>query len=135
MDTDQTQDTVTVSVTAAVDGHGDAYTVDLGNMDDTMFDSSITIAGSPYIFGNHAITVGDTQPSGKLTLTGDDADIFVNGESVMDTLRAIREQLNILVVDEGMEQEWDELRVLRQQYEAKLAECQEKHKMWSMLKK
>ena len=50
-------------------------------------------------------------------------------------LKEIRDRLNILQVSEEMEKEWDELRELREQYEAKLAECREKSQMWSTLKK
>ena len=72
--------------------------------------------------------------SGRLTLTGDDADIEINGESVMGVLKEIRDRLGIIQVSEAMEAEWDELRELRQQYEAKLAECREKSEAWSALK-
>lgn len=73
-------------------------------------------------------------PSSKITLTGDDADIEINGESVVSMLREIRDRLNIIQVSETMEAEWDELRALREQYEAKLAECREKSQAWSALK-
>jgi hypothetical protein len=73
--------------------------------------------------------------SGKLTLNGENADIEINGESVVGMLRDIRDRLNILQVSKEMEKEWDELRILREQYEAKLAECREKSKMWDTLKK
>ena len=76
-----------------------------------------------------------SQNSGKISLKGDDADIEINGESVVGMLRDIRDRLNILQVNEEMEQEWDELRELREQYEAKLAECREKSRMWNTLKR
>jgi hypothetical protein len=72
--------------------------------------------------------------SAKITLNGDDADIEINGESVVGMLREIRDRLNILQVSENMEAEWDELRALREQYEAKLAECREKSQAWAALK-
>ena len=71
--------------------------------------------------------------SAKISLQGDDADIEINGESVVGMLREIRDRLNIIKVSETMEAEWDELRVLRQQYEAKLAECRAKSQAWSAL--
>ena len=84
-------------------------------------------------------TISDTEltspNSGKLQLKGDDADIEINGESVVGMLKDIRDRLNILQVSEEMEKEWDELRELREQYEAKLAECHEKSRMWDTLKK
>jgi len=76
----------------------------------------------------------DHRSSGKIALTGEDADIEINGESVVGMLRDIRDQLAILRVSEEMEAEWDDLRELRQQYEAKLAECREKSAAWKSLK-
>jgi hypothetical protein len=72
--------------------------------------------------------------SGRISLQGDDADIEINGESVVSLLREIRDRLNIIQVSETMEKEWDELRALREQYEAKLAECREKSRAWEALK-
>ena len=74
------------------------------------------------------------KPSAKITLTGDDADIEINGESVMGVLKEIRDRLGIIQVSEAMEAEWDELKQLREQYEAKLAECREKSRAWDALK-
>ena len=75
-----------------------------------------------------------TAASSKISLTGEDADIEINGESVVSMLRDIRDRLAILRVSEEMEAEWDELRSLREQYDAKLAECREKSAMWKTLK-
>ena len=74
-----------------------------------------------------------TKPSSKLTLNGEDADIEINGESLCGMIRGIQERLNILCPDPDIEQEWDELRTIREQYEAKLAECKEKSRVWKAL--
>ena len=74
-------------------------------------------------------------PQAKIQLQGNNADIEINGESVVGMLREIRDRLNILQVSKEMEQEWDELRALREQYEAKLAQCREKSRVWQALKK
>ena len=109
------------------------YTI--GNLDS--IDLSTSIDWSTL---NSNITLGplmsDTiaHPSSKITLTGDDADIEINGESVMGVLKEIRDRLGIIQVSEAMEAEWDELRQLREQYEAKLAECREKSQAWNALK-
>jgi myo-inositol-hexaphosphate 3-phosphohydrolase len=71
--------------------------------------------------------------SNRLQLTGDDADIEINGESVVSMLRDIRDRLAILRVSDEMEAEWHELRQLRSQYEAKLAECESKSRAWKAL--
>jgi hypothetical protein len=83
-----------------------------------------------YTFSDLSIT---HPPSGRITLTGDDADIEINGESVVSMLKEIRDRLNILQISAEMEQQWDELRALREQYEAKLTECREKSRAWKAL--
>jgi hypothetical protein len=84
-----------------------------------------------YSFGDLNIT---TPSSGRISLTGADADIEINGESVVSMLRDIRDRLNIMQVSKEMEAEWAELRILREQYEAKLVECREKSRAWAALK-
>lgn len=99
--------------------------VDLsGNIDWSTLNSNITLGP----------LMSDTiTPSSRITLTGDDADIEINGESVVGVLKEIRDRLGIIQVSETMEAEWDELKQLREQYEAKLAECREKSKVWNAL--
>jgi len=80
------------------------------------------------------LSIGDIRPQNTISVTGEGADVLINGVGVMETLRGIQEQLNLLRPHPEMEQEWDELRAIRQQYEAKLAECQAKSKVWSALK-
>ena len=84
-------------------------------------------------FGPSTLTDLNTG-SHKITLDGADADIEINGESVVGMLREIRDRLGIMKVSEEMEQEWEDLRDLRRQYEAKLAECREKSRAWDNLK-
>ena len=109
-----------------INGHGDAYTITATN---SIYPGP---NGSPsWTFTDLSIA---SPPQAKLSLQGKDADIEINGESVVGMLREIRDRLNILQVSEEMEQEWDELRALREQYEAKLAECREKSRAWAALK-
>jgi len=128
-----------------VDGHGDTFQI--SPRANTINISSGSLypgygAGPPatmtwpnnspsWTFSDLSIT---QPPAAKITLTGDDADIEINGESVVGMLREIRDRLNILQVSEEMEQEWEELRVLREQYEAKLTQCREKSAIWKTLK-
>jgi hypothetical protein len=150
MDSDETNrieiDLSDVNQNWAEDGHGDAFVVN-PIWNDTINISSGTLAPgygavppatitwpntSPtYTFSDLSIT---QTPSAKITLTGADADIEINGDSVVGMLKEIRDRLNILQVSKEMEQEWDELRVLREQYEAKLVECREKSTIWKALK-
>jgi hypothetical protein len=131
----------------AVDGHGDAFVIN-PDWTDTINISGGTLApgygavppatmtwpntaAPTYTFSDLSIT---QSPQAKITLTGADADIEINGESVVGMLRDIRDRLNILQVSKEMEAEWDALRILREQYEAKLAECREKSRAWAALK-
>ena len=104
---------------------------------------TITISSSPYITGPSTTSAGslvwqadpciDSNSSGKISLQGESADIDVNGVSLMETIKGIQDRLNMLCPNPEMEAEWDELRQIREQYEAKLAECQEKSRAWKAL--
>ena len=109
------------------DGNIDTH-IDWNNMNNIIGNGGI---GSSGLVWSDTLAV---QPSAKIALNGDDADIEINGESVVGMLREIRDRLNIIQVSETMEAEWDELRALREQYEAKLAECREKSQAWEALK-
>lgn len=73
--------------------------------------------------------------SATIDLKGDNADIVVNGESLMQTLQVLKERLNWLQPNPNMESEWDELRELGERYRALEKQCQEKSQVWSTLKK
>jgi len=73
--------------------------------------------------------------SGIIELRGKNADIRVNGESLMETLKGIQDRLNMLRPDPELEAEWDQLRELGEQYRKLEAEFKEKTKMWNALKK
>jgi len=74
-------------------------------------------------------------PSGKITLQGPNADIEVNGESLMEMLHRIEERLNLLTPNQELEAEWDQLRELGNQYRALEQKLTEQGKMWDTLKK
>ena len=96
---------------------------------------TITIGDSTsWNWNADTITMSEIQPTAKLSLDGEDADIEINGESLLTMIRGIQDRLNILTPDRELEQEWQELRDLREQYEAKLAECREKSTAWKALK-
>jgi hypothetical protein len=117
-----------------------ADTITLGPLANTTPLISITNGGiDPYSFSytspniSPSYDLNDITVNNRLSVNGPGADIEINGESVVGMLREIRDRLNILQVSKDMEQEWDDLRVLREQYEAKLAECREKSRAWTAL--
>lgn len=75
------------------------------------------------------------KPNGRLELNGNNADIVVNGESMIKTLSDIQERLNILRPNQELEDEWDQLRELGEQYRELESQLIEKSKMWATLKK
>jgi hypothetical protein len=87
---------------------------------------------NPVIFDSAAMTVAQ---SGRLELSGDQADLVINGASLNDTLRGIQERLNLLTINPALEAEWDRLHELGQQYRKLEAELLEKQRMWEIMKK
>jgi hypothetical protein len=71
---------------------------------------------------------------GTLELQGENADIIVNGVSLMDKLDAIAERLNLLEINQELEAEWDQLRELGEQYRQLEQELKTKSEMWKTLK-
>ena len=72
--------------------------------------------------------------SGTLQLDGDNADIVVNGVSLMDKINAIGERLNMLDINPELEAEWDQLRELGDCYRQLEQELKTKSEMWKTLK-
>lgn len=103
--------------------------------------------GSPQITNGGYITTGiaaDTswnnittvlQPSGRMELKGDQADLLINGVSLRDTLKGIQDRLCMLQPNTALEAEWDQLQELGQQYRKLEAELLEKQRAWEILKK
>lgn len=87
-----------------------------------------------YIYGN-GIDTGIIRPGGTLTLNGEDADIKINGESVMETLRWMKDRLAWLDVRSDLEAEWEELRELGDKYRDTVKTIENKLRMWDTLKK
>jgi hypothetical protein len=108
--------------------------------------STVTIAPSPTSVMMRGTTgpmwtdttvmsVSQQQNSGVVELRGEKADIVVNGESMMQTLRNIQDRLNMLRPNPELEAEWDQLRAVGEQYRKLESEFNEKSKMWNTLKK
>jgi hypothetical protein len=118
-------------------GGSDHQTYTLSNLDLTT--SSVTLA-QPWVTttsGTSGLTWANLSepPSGRITLQGPNADIEVNGESLISAIRRIEERLNILKPNEKLEAEWDQLRELGEQYRALEKKLNEQSEMWNALKK
>lgn len=126
-DTDSS-DTVELHPWISVGGATMVDTITLGN------GSGIYTTGN-YDWKLDDISITPNHNSGKLKLEGDDADIEINGRSVMGILDSIEQRLGLLKCREDLEQEWCELKELGDRYRALQKQIEEKSKMWEALKK
>jgi hypothetical protein len=88
-----------------------------------------TGGGSPW-----ATNTNTTLTGGKLHLEGKDADVIIDGKSLLKTLKALEERLNILVPNSELEAEWAELKQLGDQYRELEAKLTEQVEVWRRLK-
>ena len=99
-------------------------------------DVSITGIGVPWRTSGTGTGVNwSNTASTKIRLDGPDADIEINGESMIGLLKAIEQRLNILKPNPELESEWEELRALGDQYRKLEAEIEAKMKTWEILNK
>jgi hypothetical protein len=73
--------------------------------------------------------------SSKIQLDGPEADIEINGESLIGMLRNIEQRLNILKPNPELESQWTELKALGDAYRKLEAEIQAKMKTWNAIAK
>jgi len=71
---------------------------------------------------------------GKITLDGENADIEINGRSLMQILDGLEQRLGLLKCREDLETDWSELKALGDQYRTMVKDIEEKTKMWNTLK-
>jgi hypothetical protein len=72
-------------------------------------------------------------PSPKIRLDGEDADIEVNGASLLGMIKKIEERLNILHPNDELEAEWEELRELGNRYRELEQHIKDKQATWDRL--
>ena len=122
----------------------DTYTVDLMNISSTghTWDPNygavppVTITNMPGPSGTWTLTDSwqNSPPSSKITLEGDNADIEINGRSLMQILDGLEQRLGLLRCREDLESDWSELKALGDQYRAMVKDIEQKTQMWNTLK-
>ena len=75
------------------------------------------------------------EQSGSIEIQGENADIKINGKSMVAWMEKVEERLNILTPNPELEKDWDDLRRLGERYRALEKKCREKAQMWAALKK
>ena len=83
------------------------------------------------IYHNPAMEVNQ---GGKLALKGDNADIDINGKSMVKWMQAMEERMNWMQPNVELEKEWDDLKKLGDRYRKLEQKCREKAEMWKKLK-
>jgi hypothetical protein len=113
--------------------------------------SNTTITGGGYTVNNVAVNPGtypytigagagiNTSPwatttSSKIKLDGADADIEINGISLLKTMQEIQNRLNLLQPNTTLEKEWEELYALGKKYRELEQQIKDKQATWDRLK-
>lgn len=107
------------------------YTIGVSGANGTSA-SDLTWVGTSWTTAPVTIT-----QSATIDLKGKDADVIINGESLKETLQAIKDALKIpgrIQQDAKLEESFQELRQLREQYEQSVKDYREKQKVWETLK-
>jgi len=122
--------TASVTDSITVSSTGGPYSITSG--------TGISVPWSGTSGSSNTITMDSNwinKTSSKIRLDGPEADIEINGESLIDMLKAIEQRLNILKPNEELESEWEELKALGDQYRKLEAQIQDKMKTWNAISK
>jgi hypothetical protein len=93
-----------------------------------------TIGSNTNPYSDMSVTGGLYNSSGKISLKGEQADIDINGKSMLQWMQKVEERLNILTPNSELEKDWDDLRKLGERYRKLEKKCKEKAEMWKKLK-
>jgi len=133
-------DTITLSPATATADSGYTISSSLGGYYPNA-NVTVTSIGVPWSnttsISNNTYSLGpnwNNGTSGKIRLDGPEADIEINGKSMIDMLKNIEQRLNILRPNPKLESEWEELRALGDQYRKLEQYIKDKQATWDRLK-
>jgi uncharacterized protein involved in exopolysaccharide biosynthesis len=86
-----------------------------------------------YDFSDVGMVYNDSHINGKMSLTGERADIEINGKSLKDAITNIEERLAILNINPELEAEFAELKQLGEQYRTLEKQLLDKKQVWDKL--
>jgi hypothetical protein len=126
----------TASQTYTIGNLGSGLTYSNTAITGTAYPNVTVSTGSPFTFsaGTNTQPWFNTNASSKIRLDGADADIVVNGYSLVDAINSIKDRLNCLQINPELEAEWCELRLLGDQYRKLEKQILEKQATWDRLK-
>jgi hypothetical protein len=127
------------NLTASVGATTVSQTYTIGNLGSGLTYSNTAINGTAY--PNVSISAGtnsqpwfNTNASSKIQLHGADADIEINGISLLKTMQEIQSRLNLLQPNTALEKEWEELFELGRKYRELEQQIKDKQATWDRLK-
>jgi hypothetical protein len=121
-----------IEISMASDTHWTNYTNDTYTINaNSSYPWAIgSVTGATYTNTN----ITDLNPSGKISIKGENADLDINGASLKDFMARVEQRLAILTPDPRLEEEWEELRVLGDRYRELEKEINAKMKTFDILK-
>ena len=147
LDNTMAADTMYETTTASLTGLSCASpSITIGNLSaagstvwatNTNIQPTYTIAGGSSNFSTIGTTMGATVgniANSTISLRGPQADIDINGRSLLKTLDALEQRLNMLTPNPNLEKEWDQLKKLGDRYRKLEKQCENKAAMWTKLK-
>jgi hypothetical protein len=103
----------------------------------TITGSNTGVNAAPYFsagIGTATANPWSYNASPKIKLDGADADIEINGISLLKTMQEIQSRLNLLQPNTALEKEWEELYALGKKYRDLEQQIKEKQATWDRLK-
>jgi len=93
-----------------------------------------SINWSPSVVGGVYQSSMEVNQSGKLSVKGENADIDINGKSLVQWMQVMEERMNWMQPNVELEKEWDDLKKLGDRYRKLEKKCREKAEVWKKLK-
>ena len=117
----------------------DTITLSSLNYNNTVISGGYTTSGSlgPFTISNGGTNTSpwySQTASTKIRLDGADADIEINGISLLKTMQEIQSRLNLLQPNTALEAEWEELYELGRKYRELEQQIKDKQATWDRLK-
>lgn len=135
-------DTITLSSVSVPGFHRDTIDLSmLGAMESNSFNSPYTVTTGPTYSGGFNAGVGWTGANAtpwtqapRINLDGEGADIVVNGWSLVDAVKRIEQRLGLFQPNPQLETEWDQLKLLSDQYRELEQQILAKQATWDRLR-
>ena len=131
-----TTSTITIGDTTAP-----SYTIGIGSTGSTHSNTVWTTSGTSSVNWNQSVVGGiyhnpamEVNQGGQVSLKGDNADIDINGKSLVKWMQVMEERMNWMQPNVELEKEWDDLKKLGDRYRKLEQKCREKADVWKKLK-